>query len=132
MSIISQESININNQIEQLYLQLLNQTIHNYDVINILILENTWTKPFNIDEIISKIESIKEGSIVIYSFGIRIDEIIPISNFDMKPNIIQYLKLKIPQILLCQWNKIGVDSAIQTISNYKCLERFKNKNIILL
>jgi hypothetical protein len=132
MSIITQESININNQIEQLYLQLLNQTIHNYDIINILILENTWTKPFNIDEIISKIEYIKDGSIVIYSFGIRIDEILPISNFDVKPDIIQYLKLKIPQILLCQWNKIKVEQAIQIINDYKCFECFINKNIILI
>ena len=132
MSIITQESININNQIEQLYLQLLNQTIHNYTIINILILENTWTKPFNIDNIIKKIESIKYGSIIIYSFGIRIDEILPISNFDAKPEIINYLKLKMPQILLCQWNKIDLNQAIQIINNYKCLACFKNKNIILI
>ena len=132
MSIITQESININNQIEQLYLQLLNQTIHNYNIINILILENTWTKPFNIDNIIKKIESIKYGSIIIYSFGIRIDEILPISNFDAKPEIINYLKLKMPQILLCQWNKIDLNQAIQIINNYKCLACFKNKNIILI
>ena len=75
---------------------------------------------------------IKSGSIVIYLFGITINELIPISNFESKADIIQYLKLTIHDFLPSQWSKLNVEHTIKIINGYKHLDQFKEKNIILI
>ena len=132
MSITTLKSINITNQMNQIYLKLFNQTINNYDAINIIILENIWNKPIISEKIIKTIEQIKSGSIVIYLFGITINELIPISNFESKADIIQYLKLTVPDILPSQLSKLNVEHTIKIINGYKHLDQFKEKNIILI
>ena len=132
MSITTLKSINITNQMNQIYLKLFNQTINNYHMINIIILENIWTKPIISENIIKTIEQIKSGSIVIYLFGITINELIPISNFESKADIIQYLKLRIPDILPSQWSELNAEHTIKIINGYSHLDCFKEKNIILI
>lgn len=132
MSITPLETTNKTNQTDQIYLDLIQETIIDLDLVNIVIVENIWTKPIVVEQVIKTLEQIKSGSIVIYLFGNKIDQFIPISNFVSLPKIIQYIQLKILDILPSQWGGLKPEQTIQTISEYKHLEFFKKKNIILI
>ena len=110
----------------------MEKSIQNFDLLNIVIIENIWTKPIVLEQILSAVDAIYTGSIVIYLWGNTIEQLLPISNFESKPDIIQYLKLKIPDVLPCQWSSLKLEQTIQTINEYKHLECFKEKDIILI
>ena len=135
MTIKLLESIENRNHTNQKYSLLFKKSkvIHSSKIINIILLENMWTNPLfhRIDQIIEKIKKIESGSIVIYTYGITIDELIPILNFELKNDIIEYLQLEIPNILSSQWSDLQLEKIIETIEKYNHLESFTEKKFII-
>jgi hypothetical protein len=136
MPILTLESVENSKRANQKYLLLLERSKYNIDsskIINIILLENMWTNPIfsRIDQIIEKIQKIESGSIIIYTYGISINEIIPISNYESKNDIIEYLQFKITEILSCQWSDLELEKVIKTIEKYNKLESFTEKKFIV-
>lgn len=136
MPILTLESVENSKRVNQKYLLLLERSKYNIDsskIINIILLENMWTNPIfsRIDQIIEKIQKIESGSIIIYTYGISINEIIPISNYESKNDIIEYLQFKITEILSCQWSDLELEKVIKTIEKYNKLESFTEKKFIV-
>jgi hypothetical protein len=78
-----------------------------------------------------KIQKIESGSIIIYTYGISINEIIPISNYESKNDIIEYLQLIIPEIVSCQWRDLEIEQVIKTIEKYDRFDSFTEKKFII-
>jgi hypothetical protein len=136
MFIQSLEEVNNRKRTNQKYSLLLERSEYNVnssEIINIILLENMWTNPLfsRIDQIIEKIRKIESGSIIIYTYGITINEIIPILNYESKNDIIEYLELEIPQILSCKWSDLKLEKVIETIEKDNKFAFFTEKKIIL-
>ena len=116
------------------YSKLIKAMPVNYDLINIIIIENIWTDPLVLffEEIVRIIENIKTGSIVIYLYGAMIEELIPVSDLASKSDILEYLKLKIPDILPSQWSNFTVERATREILQHEHVDSFRERNIIFV
>jgi hypothetical protein len=136
MPIIPFEKYENRNRANQKYSLLLEKSknyVNSSKTINIILLENMWVNPIpsRIEQIIEKIQKIESGSIIIYTYGISINEIIPISNYESKNDIIEYLQLIIPEIVSCQWRDLEIEQVIKTIEKYDRFDSFTEKKIII-
>lgn len=136
MPIISLEKYENRNRANQKYSLLLEKSknyVNSSKTINIILLENMWVNPIpsRIEQIIEKIQKIESGSIIIYTYGILINEIIPISNYESKNDIIEYLQLIIPEIVSCQWRDLEIEQVIKTIEKYDRFDSFTEKKFII-
>jgi len=136
MPIISLETHENRNRANQKYSLLLEKSknyVNSSKTINIILLENMWVNPIptRIEQIIENIQKIESGSFIIYTYGISINEIIPISNYESKNDIIEYLQLIIPEIVSCQWRDIEIEQVIKTIEKYDRFDSFTEKKFII-
>jgi hypothetical protein len=129
MSIILLEDIIKRQRASDIYIRLMNEPILNNNLVNILVLENIWSSPLDIGKIVKIIEEIKTGSIVIYIYANLIEELLPITNIENKDDIIEFLKIRIPDIVPSQWKSLKREEVIKKITEYKHLEYFREKII---